>query len=332
MVVARCKLVELALDEERSDRVAAVVVTFNRKDMLLGCVRSLLTQTHPVEHIVLVDNATTDGTPELLGENGYLAHERIEYVRLFANSGGSGGFHEGVRRAFATGCKWVWIMDDDVEPYPDALATMLSYSSGSGCIHGAEIFLDGQRLEWERWATITESGERSVSLEAFQHDCISVSVGCFEGMLIRRDIVSKIGLPDRRFFIGGDDVAYGYLASKHTKILYTRRPCFIKKAKAMPSPTDLLAKVRNRFQNHRSRRFYFLAVRNELLLHNYTRSAVKPFRFYARIIALLLRLSLVTVICERRLDNCILLWKGTWRGLSMRWISQSEFDVKEIPT
>lgn len=322
---------ESNLAEQYAGRVIAVVVTFNRKELLVECLNGLLEQTCQIGRIVLVDNASTDGTPELLADAGYLANDIIDYVRLPVNSGGSGGFHEGVKRAYSTGYEWLWIMDDDVEPYQDALATMLSYSDLSGCIQGAEIYRDGQRLEWERWTNIEKSGARSRSADPFNHDCIPVSVGCFEGMLIRRDIVSQIGFPDKRFFIGGDDVAYGYLASKHTRTLYTRKPCFIKKIKSDRPPTGTLGRLGARLRHHRSRRFYFLAIRNEFLLYSYTHDVVEPICFYARIAARLMRLSLITILFERRFANFCELWKGAWRGWSPRFLACKDFDISEIP-
>jgi len=60
----------------------------------------------------------------------------------------AGGFHEGVKRAYDEGYDWLWLMDDDVEPVPDALSTMLSYSSVSECIQGSKIFKDGESEGW----------------------------------------------------------------------------------------------------------------------------------------------------------------------------------------
>src|ERR1035437_3956057 len=328
----RCSSMEPTLSQDFSGRVIAVVVTFNRKEMLIECLEGLLHQTCRIGRIVLVDNASTDGTPERLAEAGYLANNRIDYARLPVNGGGAGGFHEGMKRAYSAGYDWLWVMDDDVEPYPAALATMLSYSNLSGCIQGAEMYQDGERLAWEQWTYIESSGARTSSEQSFKNDYMSVGVGCFEGMLIRRDIVSKIGFPDKRFFIGGDDVAYGYLASKYTRILYTRRPCFIKKIKAPAPPDSALGRVRNRLRHHRSQRFYFLVIRNELLLYSYIHDAVQPIRFHSRIVARLMRLSLITILCERRFGNFCMLWKGAWRGLRPKSLDGKDCDVGQIPS
>ena len=145
-----------------------------------------------------------------------------------------------------------------------------------------------------------------------------VQVGCFEGMLIHRDVITKIGFPDKRFFIGGDDTAYGYLASKQTQNIYITKPCFVKKIfKSVPAPKSMFARLADRFRTRRSERFYFLSIRNELLLRNYISDAIQPSRFYARVGGQLLRHSMTTLICERSLQNFTALWKGTFEGMAL---------------
>jgi rhamnopyranosyl-N-acetylglucosaminyl-diphospho-decaprenol beta-1,3/1,4-galactofuranosyltransferase len=87
--------------------VAAVVVTYNRSRLLLECLDALLRQTRPVDKIVLIDNASTDGTVEVLRSRGYLANPKIDYQRSEFNSGGAGGFHDGMKRAHELGFDWI---------------------------------------------------------------------------------------------------------------------------------------------------------------------------------------------------------------------------------
>src|SRR3712207_6268400 len=112
--------------------VAAFVLTRNRKVLLGECIRGLLAQTVPVETIIVLDNASTDGTREYLSEQGLL--DRIRYERREENTGGAGGYREGVRLLQETGCDWLWLMDDDAEPEPDALEKLLAAPiEGSRC-------------------------------------------------------------------------------------------------------------------------------------------------------------------------------------------------------
>jgi rhamnopyranosyl-N-acetylglucosaminyl-diphospho-decaprenol beta-1,3/1,4-galactofuranosyltransferase len=314
--------------EDANRSIAAVVVTFNRKKLLCECLDGLLAQTSPVARIVLVDNDSTDGTADLLRARGYLEHRIVDYVRLPVNSGGAGGFHEGVKRAYEEGYDWLWLMDDDVEPVPDALRTMLSYSKVSQCIQACKAFKDGESEAWERWASIDDSGRRTASNEQ-NADYIVAQTGCFEGMLIHREIVAKIGLPDKRFFIGGDDVAYGYLASKQTQVIYIREACFVKKMNKFGYPR-FIQRMRDRFLNRRSPRFYFLSVRNELLLYGYMRDKVRAGRFSVRIGQMLLTHSITTLIFERSFVNFGALWRGTFQGYGLLTSPWREFDLSTM--
>lgn len=310
-------------------RVAAVVVTFNRKELLCECLDGLLSQTSPVSRIFVIDNASTDGTPDLLAARGFLENEILRYIRLQVNSGGAGGFHEGVKQAYREGFDWLWLMDDDVEPIPTALLTMLSYGSVSKCIQGCKVFKDGESEGWEQWVSIHKSGRRSASRGPQSGDYISAQTGCFEGMLIHRQVISKIGLPDPCFFIGGDDVAYGYLASKHTQVIYIRKACFVKKVRKC-GDRRLFQRIRDRLRNRRSSRFYFLSVRNELLLYGYMRDIVQSSPFYLRIAGLLLQYSVITLIFERSFTNFEALWKGTFQGYGLLISSQKQCDVRTV--
>ena len=201
--------------------IAAVVVTFNRKLWLMECLDALLSQTVPLSHIYIVDNASTDGTEQALREASYLTRQ-CEYIRLAANSGGAGGFSAGMKAAFDAGFDWFWLMDDDVEAYPNALAELLRFCGRSECIHGRRSNPDGTPHAWGGYfhaRSITTSPIPDPLFSAHQ-DSQEVTLGCFEGMLISRKVVAQIGFPDARFFITWDDTFYGYLASRVTRVLY----------------------------------------------------------------------------------------------------------------
>lgn len=235
--------------------VVAVVVTYNRKDLLLECLTGLSRQSFPIDGLVLVDNASADGTPALLYENGLLDRLPDEsstsiqefktrpkfmgmiptiVLRMKENTGGSGGFSEGLKRAYLEGAEWIWLMDDDIEPDAGCLEGLLAFSEISRCIHPRKYFRNGVPHHWEGYYDL-RTGRR-----VFQDDpsfkkgfsFCTTNTGCFEGMLIHRSIVEAVGFPDRRFFIGMDDSLYGFMAHFHTPVLYLRDPFVIKKADA----------------------------------------------------------------------------------------------------
>ena len=87
-------------------RVHAVVVTHNRRELLLACLEALASQTHPLDGVVVVDTASTDGTTEALETAGVRERLALDYIRLARNGGGAEGFHYGLRAALETGADW----------------------------------------------------------------------------------------------------------------------------------------------------------------------------------------------------------------------------------
>jgi rhamnopyranosyl-N-acetylglucosaminyl-diphospho-decaprenol beta-1,3/1,4-galactofuranosyltransferase len=210
-------------NKNKKEKIAAVVVTYNRKKLLRECLDSLLKQTRPLDSIIIMDNASTDGTEEMLRKK-YLKNPIFDYVNLGENTGGAGGFHYGIKRAYEKDFDWLWLMDDDVEPHKKCLENLLKYKNISFCIHPLKIFNDGEEQIWEgifnkKTGQIKFFKKNKTFLKG-KSFCY-VNYGCFEGMLINRLIIKKIGLPDKNFFICYDDRLYGYLASRQTKVIFT---------------------------------------------------------------------------------------------------------------
>ncbi|WP_255447051.1 glycosyltransferase family 2 protein [Schumannella soli] len=187
-----------------------MVVTFNRRAKLETVLDSLAAQSTPPEWIVVVDNASTDGTGE------YLAGEKdrrgLELVSLDTNTGGAGGFSTGMKHAYDLGAEFVWIMDDDCYPGPDALEKLVSgFDSAVGELGGdvpfscsVVKFIDGSLCEmnnptptWD-WGRLLVKGQQNVMVRT----CSFVSV------LIPRWAIEKHGLPYRDYFIWFDDHEY----------------------------------------------------------------------------------------------------------------------------
>lgn len=227
--------------------VCAVVVTFNRKLLLCECLQALKLQTRPPDKILVIDNASTDGTAAMLFDT----FPEIEVIRLAENTGGAGGFRAGMQAAFERGYEWLWVMDDDIETHPDCLERMLRYREHSDFIHVRRHY---QRVPYP-WESIWDLG-RCVTRRTFKDDesfvegqeWICVNYACFEGALIRRNVVERIGLPDARFFIAGDDSVYGLLASLHARVIYVNFMGIEKKiANAPPDRRKIYFEFRNRF-------------------------------------------------------------------------------------
>lgn len=211
-------------------KVVAVVVTYNRKDCLSQTLNSIQNQTRSLDCIVVIDNASTDGTSEFLHDNGFLGNPRIQYVRMETNTGGAGGFSEGVVRAVDLGADWVWMMDDDVAPVSTCLEELLKWSHLSECLNPVKKNLNGEIIEWEHYLDVSTGRSTPLYNMSFANgkDIAFVNVACFEGLLVSKNLISKIGVPDKKYFLVGDDATYGLLASLYTNVAYIKNAIIVK--------------------------------------------------------------------------------------------------------
>ncbi|MDQ3723757.1 MAG: glycosyltransferase family 2 protein [Actinomycetota bacterium] len=194
-------------------RVCAAVITFNRRDLLVECIDALVSQTHPLTQILVIDNASTDGTEDLLRARGLLERDDLEYVRLQRNLGAAGGFAYGVDRGRALDVDWIWILDDDAEPRADALALLLGSAPAADpatvavcpkVVYATGAIDSNQRGHFRRRLRPLPDGEYRDGHHP-RLDFLS-----FVGALVRAPAARQTGLPREDFFIWGDDVEYSF--------------------------------------------------------------------------------------------------------------------------
>jgi rhamnopyranosyl-N-acetylglucosaminyl-diphospho-decaprenol beta-1,3/1,4-galactofuranosyltransferase len=208
-----------------SDSVQAVVVTYNRKALLLECLDGIARQTHPVSGVLVVDNASTDGTLAALEGSGLGARLPLEYLRLARNGGGAEGFHYGVRQALASGVDWIWLMDDDCEPPPDALAALLASPRAadpdSALIAPIVRSPDGGVLPLNRgWIRPRwfRSPLRGLSPEHYAREEVEVDHVSLVGPLVRSRLAALEDPPRRDFFIRFDDLEWVSRLRRHGRL------------------------------------------------------------------------------------------------------------------
>ncbi|MGH8232709.1 MAG: glycosyltransferase family 2 protein [Rhodanobacteraceae bacterium] len=192
-------------------RVGAVVVTYNRRALLTQCLSAIANQTVTPELLLIVDNASTDDTRDWL--TGWLSENRrlAQPLALKENLGGAGGFAEGLRNAIEQKMDWVWLMDDDAEPHPEALEELLKVADDSANVY-ASLAVNGDATSWT--TTLLGPPVRVVDVAADVPERSEVGSLPFLGFLIHRDLVARIGLPDAGYFIAADDVEYCVRASR----------------------------------------------------------------------------------------------------------------------
>lgn len=191
--------------------VCAVVVTFNRKDMLRANLRGLLAQERQVDTILVVDNHSTDGTVQMVRTE----FPTVALLKLPANVGGAGGFHSGMHWGYERGFEWIWCMDDDSIPQATCLAELLNATARLApgplvvcpqIIHhstGIPQLYHHKRIS-HRFVDHPIS-ERELSL-----DLIRIDANGFVGPLINREGIHVHGLPIAEYFYQADDLEYTY--------------------------------------------------------------------------------------------------------------------------
>ncbi len=191
------------MTDQHGRRIVAVVVTFNRLEMLRRQLQRLQ-ELDELDEVLVVDNASTDGT------GAWLAGQDVVAELLETNTGGAGGFSHGLRKAVERGADLVWLMDDDGLPEPDCLELLLERDDLDFWGPAVLAAQDPTRLCFPiRLPGGTRVVHDMASVERAAVDgLIREVVIPFNGVLVTRELVERIGYPRAEFFIWGDDVEY----------------------------------------------------------------------------------------------------------------------------
>ena len=249
-------------------KVAAVIVTYNRKELLLECVNAVLGQHEYVPDIVIVDNASSDGTREAL--QSYIDCGAVLYFNTGANLGGAGGFQYGIRKAAELEYDYLWVMDDDCIPSETALPSLLAFARKKpdiGFLTSKVLWKDGSICEMNvQRRTLTRD------VKDFSGACIPVVMASFVSLLLPSSVVKELGLPIKEFFLWTDDWEYTRRISRHY-------PCYLITDSVVThkSKANIGADISNETLD-RLDRFNYL-YRNDVVL--YRREGLKGFAYEA---------------------------------------------------
>jgi GT2 family glycosyltransferase len=220
-------------------KIAAVIVTHNRKRLLGECLDALMRQTRPLNSIIIIDNASNDGTQDFLQQN-YLQNPIFDYIRLPDNLGGAGGFSSGIERGLQKAFDWLWLMDDDAEPSGNALEVLVNSSFFDAPATGALLCgitnHDNSASQSGGVITSTEAvarcekiftGKTLTSVD-FERPFLKVATYPLLGILAKCDAVRKVGNVRSDFFIFCDDTdftlrisdAYDMVLIKDSRLLH----------------------------------------------------------------------------------------------------------------
>ncbi|RYX87943.1 glycosyltransferase [bacterium] len=212
-------------------KVCAVVVTFNRKKLLLKCIDALLNQTYKIKAIYIVDNASTDGTFEyLVDEFSGLTELNISrnlysctindiviyFHKLLNNTGSGGGFYHGLKNARELNqYDLFWLMDDDGYPSKTCIEKLIPYTNDHDYVMPVSIDIeDHTQLSWP---VKLKNKKTSRSYEALQKSWGSILnfVFPYNGSLLSKKIVDSVGYPKAELFLWGDEYEHYWRCKKN---------------------------------------------------------------------------------------------------------------------
>lgn len=205
-------------------KILAVIVTHNRCALLGRCLDNIQSQWHMPDGILVVNNASTDSTEEMLKLRG------IPFLNQ-ENLGSAGGWHRGIQHALESGYDAVWLMDDDGYPDAGALASLKdALTGGVACVSSVVVqeedpsrfvfpfpILDATGFPVllgrpRKMATLSE-------LRAVAHEGTYSFAHFFNGALVSMKAVRQVGNVDREYFMFGDEVDYFFRLRKAGRVM-----------------------------------------------------------------------------------------------------------------
>lgn len=200
-------------------RVVAVVVNWNGGEDNLACVTSLLEQGAAVERVLFVDNASSDGSARLVAER----FPGVELIESGANLGYGGGNNLGIARALALGADAVLIVNNDVTLPPGSIAALtaaLEREPKVGIVGPRVLFAQRPELVWAAGGALTWRqnlttlrGHLHPDGDAWRRELdVDYVTGC--AMLVRREVLERIGAFDADYFAYTEDVDLGMRAAR----------------------------------------------------------------------------------------------------------------------
>ncbi|HEX8074783.1 MAG TPA: glycosyltransferase [Thermoleophilaceae bacterium] len=197
-------------------RVCGVIPTIGRRELLRQCLDAMRAQTRPVAELLVLDNGSDDGTRDELA-----AMTDVRHVRTPARSGSAGAFRAAIEAATALDVDWLWLMDDDGEPLPDALERLLSSPLAEdpavAALSPAVIGPDG-RIDVLHRGFMGRLMRPLPAEEYRPGTAPRLGFSSFNGMLVRAEAARAAGPPLAEMYTQGDDVEWSLRLRRHGEL------------------------------------------------------------------------------------------------------------------
>ena len=284
-------------------KVVAVVVTYNRKELLKECIDSLVNQTYKNLEILVVDNASTDGTEDFIRE---LNNSQIVYKNTGANLGGAGGFQFGIKKGTELNPDYLWLMDDDSIPTPNALEKLMEVAENIG-----EFGFLASKVLWKDKSMCNMNVPKVTlnrKLQDYDGNPKKIIMGTFVSFFVPMKVVKEIGLPIKEFFIWADDFEYSRRISRQYSAYFVPESVVIHKCKSN-NGSNIVNDSPDRFKR------YEFAYRNEVYV--YRREGIAGWVHLG--LKTILHLTKVIIKSKDNKKRRIqIIWNATKEGLSFK--------------
>jgi GT2 family glycosyltransferase len=223
------------------NKVSAAIVTYNRLDLLKESLAAVLNQTDYLSHVIVVDNMSNDGTKEYLDG---VEDDRVVVFHSTENLGGAGGFNKAVRLfAEETEDDFVWLMDDDTIAQPDALKYLVDFYNSHQPVGFVNSVVRWGNVDGHpSWMNI--QGPRAFTYPMYFNDLenpgLEVVNSSFVSVMIPREMVQSVGLPQKEYFIWGDDIEYTNRIADIHRGYTALKSVVVHKSKENTMPGDIL--------------------------------------------------------------------------------------------
>ncbi len=200
--------------------VQAVVVAYNRRELLSEALEAIGSQTRPLDVIHVVDNASDDGTSAMVADR----FPDVVLHTMPSNTGGAGGFAAGLAYALASAAELVWLMDDDTVPEPTAVEELLkareAYEGERPVAMASRVVWTDGRDHPMNTPRPRPGASRSDLARAAAIGCVPVRSASFVSLLVAAEAVREVGLPEAEFFLWNDDFEFSTRLLRHGVGLY----------------------------------------------------------------------------------------------------------------
>lgn len=195
------------MQKQTGPNVSIIILNYNRKDDTLECLRSVYGIVYPDYEVVVVDNASTDGSVDAIKRS----FPRVEIIQNTKNLGFAEGNNIAIERAIRSGSRYVMLMNNDAVVDPGSLGALVEAAEKDvliGAAGPAVFYFDRRDEVWSAGGTFDlntgvwrKKEDAMLQTDPYNADALS---GC--GLLLRLSVIEKCGTFDARFYLYGEDV------------------------------------------------------------------------------------------------------------------------------